>query len=158
GRFPAYISWDQYLANQERLRQNRSLHDAQGVPKRGAALLPGQVVCGKCGHRLSTRYRADKRPSYYCGDDRRLGLAEPCGHIAAATLEELVAREVLRALEPAALELSMRAIEDVERERKRLHDQWRLKMERAARGRAGRAAVSRRGAREPAGGANARGA
>jgi hypothetical protein len=42
----------------------------------------------------------------------------------------LVAREVLRALEPAALELSLRAIQDVERERQRLHDQWRLKLER----------------------------
>ena len=131
GRLPAYISWDQYLANQERLRQNRSRHDAQGVPKRGAALLPGLVVCGKCGHRLTTCYKADKLPSYYCGDDRRLGLAEPCGHIAAATLDELVAREVLHALEPAALELSLRAIQDVERERQRLHEQWRLKLERA---------------------------
>ena len=131
GRLPAYISWDQYLANQERLRQNRSLHDAQGVAKRGAALLPGLVVCGRCGHRLSTRYKRDKRPSYYCGDYWRLALEEPCGHIAAATLDELVAREVLRALEPAALELSLRAIEDVERERQRLHDQWRLKLERS---------------------------
>src|SRR5215468_1364667 len=56
GRLPAYLSWDRYLANQERLRQNRSRHDAQGVPRRGAALLPGLVVCGKCGHRFSTRY------------------------------------------------------------------------------------------------------
>jgi hypothetical protein len=88
------------------------------------------VVCGKCGHRLTTCYKADKRPSYDCGDDQRLGLAEPCGHIAAATLDELVAREVLRALGPAALELSLRAIEDVERERQRLHEQWRLKVER----------------------------
>jgi DNA invertase Pin-like site-specific DNA recombinase len=131
GRLPAYISWDQYRANQERLRQNRSLHDTRGVAKRGAALLPGLVVCGRCGRRLSTRYKRDKRPSYYCGDYWRLALEEPCGHIAAATLDEVVAREVLRALEPAALELSLRAIEDVERERQRLHDQWRLKRERA---------------------------
>src|SRR5262245_21926461 len=34
GQLPAYISWDRYLANQEWLRQNRSLHDAQGVAKR----------------------------------------------------------------------------------------------------------------------------
>ena len=40
-------------------------------------------------------------------------------------------REVLRALEPAALELSLRAIENVEQERKRLHDQWRQTLERA---------------------------
>lgn len=131
GLLPAYISWEQYLANQERLQQNRSLHGTRGAPKRGVALLPGLVVCGKCGHRMSTRYKATKHPSYYCGDYLRLALAEPCGHIGAATLDDLVAREVLRALEPAALELSLHAMENVEQERNRLHDQWRLKLERA---------------------------
>jgi DNA invertase Pin-like site-specific DNA recombinase len=130
-RLPAYISWDQYLANQEQLKQNRSLHDTRGVPKRGDSLLSGLVVCGKCGHHMSTRYKADKRPSYYCGEYWRLALNEPCGHISAATLDDLVAREVLRALEPAALELSLRAIENAEHERKRLHDQWRQRLERA---------------------------
>lgn len=130
-RLPAYISWDQYLANQERLKQNRSLRDTRGVPKRGEALLPGLVVCGKCGHHMSTRYKVDKRPSYYCGEYWRLALNEPCGHISAATLDDLVSREVLRALEPAALELSLGAIENVERERKRLHNQWRQTLERA---------------------------
>jgi DNA invertase Pin-like site-specific DNA recombinase len=130
-RLPAYISWDQYVANQERLKQNRSLYDTRGVPKRGEALLPGLVVCGKCGHHMTTRYKADKKPSYYCGEYWRLALDEPCGHISAATLDDLVAREVLRALEPAAFELSLRAIENVEQERKRLHDQWRQTLERA---------------------------
>ena len=36
-RLPAYISWDQYLAHQEQLQQNRSLHETRGVPKRGDA-------------------------------------------------------------------------------------------------------------------------
>jgi transposase-like protein len=131
GRVPAYITWDRYLANQERLRQNRSLRESRGVPKRGEALLPGLVVCGKCGRRMATRYKTNKRPSYYCSESWRLALDEPCGHIAAVTLDELVAREVLRALEPAALELSLRAIENVEQERKRLHDHWRQTLERA---------------------------
>jgi DNA invertase Pin-like site-specific DNA recombinase len=130
-RLPAYITWDRYLANLQRLEQNRSLHDTRGVPKRGDALLPGLVVCGKCGHRMTTRYKADKRPSYHCGEYCRLALDEPCGCISAATLDDLVAREVLRALEPAALDLSLRAIEDAEQERKRLHDQWRQTTERA---------------------------
>jgi DNA invertase Pin-like site-specific DNA recombinase len=130
-RVPAYISWERYLANQEKLRQNRSLRESRGVPKRGEALLPGLVACGRCGHRMSTRYKTDKRPSYYCGEYWRQALDEPCGHIAAATLDELVASEVLRALEPASLELSLRAIENVERERKRLHDHWRQTLERA---------------------------
>lgn len=129
-RLPAYISWDQYLANQERLKQNRSLHDAQGAPKRGAALLQGLVVCGKCGHRMSTRYKSSNRPSYFCNEYWRSDLPECCGRITASTLDDLVVKELLHALEPASLELSLRAIENVEQERKRLHDQWRLKLER----------------------------
>jgi DNA invertase Pin-like site-specific DNA recombinase len=130
GRLPAYISWDQYLANQERLKQNRSLRESRGAPKRGAAVLQGLVACGKCGRRMSTRYKTRQRPAYFCNEYWRSDLQECCGRITAATLDDLVVKELLRALEPAALELSLRAIENVEQERKRLHDQWRQKLER----------------------------
>ncbi|MHB8970754.1 MAG: recombinase family protein [Pirellulaceae bacterium] len=113
-RLPAYISWEQYLANQHRLQQNRSFHDVRGVPRRGDALLSGLVVCGKCDHHMGTKHPGDKKPSYHCGEYWRSGLDEPCGRITAAPLDELVAREVLRALEPAALELSVRAIDNIE--------------------------------------------
>lgn len=132
-RLPAYISWEQYLANQEQLRQNRALKGSRGVPRRGEALLAGLVVCGKCGHHMNTRYPGDKKPCYQCHEfytESMAELSEPCGRIAAASLDELVAGEVLRALEPAALELSLRAIENVASDRKRLHDQWRQRLER----------------------------
>ncbi len=132
-RLSAYITWEQYLANQEQLRQNRALKGSRGAPRRGEALLAGLVVCGKCGHHMNTRYPGDKKPCYQCNEFYSAAVAEltePCGRIAAATLDDLVAREVLRALEPAALELSLRAIEDAERDRKRLHDQWRQRLER----------------------------
>lgn len=130
-RLPAYIAWEQYLANQERLRQNRALRETRGAPKRGSALLQGLVVCGKCGHRLSTLYKAGQGPGYYfCKDYWRSDQQRCWARITAATLDDLVVQELLRALEPAALELSLRAIENVELERKRLHDQWRQKLER----------------------------
>jgi DNA invertase Pin-like site-specific DNA recombinase len=75
-RLPAYISWDQYMKNQERLKQNRSLLETRGMPKRGEALLQGLVVCGKCGLRMASRYKADKRPSYYCGEHARSPMSE----------------------------------------------------------------------------------
>lgn len=129
-RLPAYISWDRYLANQERIKQNRSLRATPGTPKCGAALLQGLVVCGKCDRRMSTQYKATSRPSYYCREYWRSELPEFCGGLTASPLDDLVAQELLHALEPAALELSLRAIENVEQERKRLHDQWRQKLER----------------------------
>ena len=41
-------------------------------------------------------------------------------------------RQVLRALEPAALELSLKAIENVQRERQRLNRHWEQRLERAS--------------------------
>jgi myosin heavy subunit len=42
-----------------------------------------------------------------------------------------VAQQVLRALEPATLELSLKAIHDVHQERERLHRYWKQRLERA---------------------------
>jgi DNA invertase Pin-like site-specific DNA recombinase len=67
--YPAYITWEQYLANQERLRQGATQYAQQttrtpGNPREGAALLQGLVVCGECGHRLSAGYKP--KPFYGC--------------------------------------------------------------------------------------------
>ena len=46
-------------------------------------------------------------------------------------LDELVSGQVLRALEPAALELSLKARADLRRERERLDKHWKQKLQRA---------------------------
>lgn len=59
---PAYISWEEYLANQEQLSRNygAAMPDGRiGIPRVGAALLQGLVICGKCGRRMSPRYYGD---------------------------------------------------------------------------------------------------
>jgi DNA invertase Pin-like site-specific DNA recombinase/transposase-like protein len=129
-RLPAYISWERYLANQERLNQNRAHADAPGTPKCGTALLQGLVVCGKCSFRMLTRHKGPQRPNYYYHRFWQADVLEDCGRINAAVLDDLVVKELLRALEPASLELSLRAIENVEQERQRLHNHWRQKLER----------------------------
>ena len=42
-RLPAYITWEHYLANQERLRQNRYQPGSVGAPRAGKALLTGHL-------------------------------------------------------------------------------------------------------------------
>ena len=68
GRVPAYISWEQYLANQRRLSENRSFPGSQGAARAGRALLSGLVVCGRCGHRMNVGYQPGKtkKPHYWC--------------------------------------------------------------------------------------------
>jgi DNA invertase Pin-like site-specific DNA recombinase len=109
---PAYISWERFVANQERLRQNQSTATTPGVPRGGAALLSGLITCGTCGCRLRTTYRGRKRsrPYYTCARHLVQGHEQTCFGLRALPVDELVAAEVLRALEPAALELSLKLI------------------------------------------------
>lgn len=130
-RLPAYISWEQYLANREQLQQNRSLHDSRGVPRQGEALLAGLIVCGKCGYRMATVHKERQHAAYHCAEQWRQPSIEPCGGTRAKPVDELVAQQVLLALEPAALELSLKAAANGDLERGRLHDQWQKKRERA---------------------------
>jgi hypothetical protein len=53
-RCPAYISPEQFWANQERLQQNRA--GSPGAPRQGPALLSGLLVCGRCGYRMVVNY------------------------------------------------------------------------------------------------------
>jgi DNA invertase Pin-like site-specific DNA recombinase len=130
-RLPAYITWERYEANQQRLRANRSLPGSPGSARAGAALLTGLLVCDRCGHCMASCYRTTTQVYYLCMHDRRLGQESLCSGLKAAVIDELVVGQVLRALEPAGLELSLQAGEDVERERARLRQHWEKQLERA---------------------------
>jgi DNA invertase Pin-like site-specific DNA recombinase len=129
-RLPAYITWERYLANQQRLLANRSWPEAPGVPRVGAALLPGLLVCGACGRRMHAGYRTKAKPYYECMR-RKLEGSTCCG-LGAAAVDDLVSQQLLRALEPAALELSLQTMHHVHQERERLHHYWQQRLERAA--------------------------
>jgi len=130
-RLPAYITWDQYLANQQRLRQNRSMPGSAGAPRQGAALLTGLLVCGSCGRCLRSSYRSKVKATYSCVRHLLEDAEQACTGLQAAAIDDLVAGQVLRAIEPAALELSFKAMEDIRLERGRLHHHWKQRLERA---------------------------
>ncbi|MCG8448378.1 MAG: recombinase family protein [Pirellulales bacterium] len=130
-RLPAYISWDRYLKNQERIRQNRRGNGSLGVPGQGRALLGGILTCGTCGRKMSVLYRKDHPPHYTCQRHLLEARERTCYGLTATQIDELVRTHVLKALEPAALELSMKALADVEKERTRIDKHWQQRLERA---------------------------
>jgi DNA invertase Pin-like site-specific DNA recombinase len=95
-RLPAYITWEDYLANQERLLQNRFQPGSVGAPRAGKALLTGIVVCGACGRRMSASYRSKSTAYYLCTRDRLEG--SDCRGLASAAIDDLVTTQVLAAL------------------------------------------------------------
>jgi DNA invertase Pin-like site-specific DNA recombinase len=127
---PAYITWDQYLRNREQLRRNGSGWEKPGTPRQGEALLGGLAVCGRCGARMSIFYTCVHRGRYECRREAREGLERTCRGVRAKTIDALITQQVLTALEPAALELSIRAAEDIQGERERLAQHWKQRLER----------------------------
>src|SRR5712671_2330607 len=122
GRLPAYISGDEYRANLARLAANQQTAESPGAPRNGEALLSGLLRCGLCGgHRMAVSYHdpsARAAYGYTCGFyPVNYGTGDRCQHIAGPALDDYVARQVLDAVAPAALEVSMAAAAHAENER-----------------------------------------
>lgn len=132
--YPAYISWEQYVANQAQLRQNamnftQALERAQGAPRKGAALLQGLVRCGQCGCLMCVEYK----PSicYVC-----VSLAKRSGEhehlrIAGAPLEATILKAFFEALRPANINALQAVLAQQEADRHRLVQQWQERLRRA---------------------------
>ena len=130
-RLPAYITWERYLQNRERIKQNRNRFESRGAPRSGISLLAGLLICGACGRRMRTLYHTHGKAQYACNHRLLTGEGPPCPGLAARAVDGLIAQQVLRALEPAAVELSLKAHADVEQERKRLEKHWQQRRQRA---------------------------
>jgi hypothetical protein len=131
-RLPAYIPWEQYEANLARLQTNRARADTLGVVREGPALLTRLAVCGRCGCRMAVTYKGTTGHYAYACARMRIEYGEDlCQHVAGARLDAFVSQQVLAALEPAALELSLEASAHLEQERADLERLWQQKVERA---------------------------
>jgi len=138
GRLPAYLTAEQYEANVARMAANRQTATTPGAPRDGSALLSGLLRCGLCGgHRMSVRYhdgsrRPDSAHGYVCAFYQvNYGTGGPCQHIAGPALDAYITGQVLAAVAPAALEVSMAAAAQAQAERDSLDRLWRQRIERA---------------------------
>lgn len=71
------------------------------------------------------------KPSYVCSRATTTYGEPGCQSVTAGCVDALVAEQILAAVAPAALEASLAAVAEVERERAALEQQWRLRRERA---------------------------
>jgi DNA invertase Pin-like site-specific DNA recombinase len=131
---PAYISWETYLANQARLKDNSNrFHGGQGVPREGKALLQGIAICGRCGRQMSIGYTGPQGeyPTYKCDGDAQNFGGPSCQEVRGLRLDTEIERLVLAALEPDRIALALEALDQLELEMKALNRQWELRLERA---------------------------
>jgi DNA invertase Pin-like site-specific DNA recombinase len=126
---PGYISWEDHVANLQRLHDNCSNSAvSRGAPMRGAALLQGLALCGRCGKRMRIR-RNTHSFVYTC--DHRPEAEGRCWEGNASYIDERVVSVFLDAIAPPEIDLSLAVIRQVERQTADLDRQWRLRLERA---------------------------
>lgn len=129
-RLPAYITWEQFERNQAQIRSNRT--SQLGPVRAGSALLSGLLVCGRCGLRMMASYNNAGHAARYACSSMHTSYDEPfCQTLKAEPVDAQVARLILQALEPAAIEASLAAAVDIESERAALDRHWRQRLERA---------------------------
>lgn len=129
-----YISWEEYLANRRRLRQNGFRADTAGAPRAGKALLQGIVWCGRCGAKMAVNsypMREHRQPSYQCDHAYNDGARHICQSMCSRPVGALVVSLFLEALGPAQVKIALEATEQLQRERQALQRQWEQQLEQA---------------------------
>lgn len=114
----AYISWEQLLANREKIAENRarwSVQQNRGAIREGRALLAGMLRCARCGRQIYVAYNKTKH-RYACdrGGEKN---TQRCLSFSSRSIESAVGDEVCRALAPLAIEAAV-AAERIRKEQK----------------------------------------
>lgn len=132
---PAYLSWEQYLRNQEQLRGNRAMRGLMtpGAAKYGGALLAGLLRCARCGRKLHVAYSGatGRVPRYHCkGGQINHGIAW-CISFGGLRVDEAVSRIVLETLQPLGVQAALDAWDELAKREDEKHRALRLALEKA---------------------------
>jgi DNA invertase Pin-like site-specific DNA recombinase len=129
---PAYISWETFVSNEQRLRDNMpKMHGATpGAPKNGAALLAGIVLCGRCGRRMRVDYTTNARTywRYLCPGSHLTG-GPICWSVNGDTLDVAVEDLFLETMTPSEIDLSIAVEREAHGQAASLAAQWQTRIE-----------------------------
>jgi DNA invertase Pin-like site-specific DNA recombinase len=106
-----YIAWDQFQRIQSMIAGNVFKPDMEkpGAARRGPALLAGLLRCRRCGRKLTVIYTGRERTALrYACHRGYLDVAEPkCISFGGTTVDQAIGREVLRVVQPGAMEAAL---------------------------------------------------
>jgi DNA invertase Pin-like site-specific DNA recombinase len=132
--YPGYITWEQFVQNQEILRSNGNGFGKRGAARRGKALLQGIVSCGRCGARMTVLYYSTKEkraPGYGCFHEYHRHGGKTCQCFSSAGVDAAVTRLFLDVVSPAKIDIALHALEELESDRAEARKQWDLQLCRA---------------------------
>jgi DNA invertase Pin-like site-specific DNA recombinase len=113
---PGFISWERFEHGRRVLDGNANMKGRMvtGAPQKGGALLAGLLRCGRCGHKLQVHYSGKQNVAHYrCRRDNQRSGDPVCLGFRGRSLEEAMEEEILRVVEPGAIEAALKAAETV---------------------------------------------
>lgn len=134
GAHPGYISWETYVNNQRKLRENGrgKSGSTRGAPREGSALLGGLVLCGRCGVRMEPCYgSAGGLQAYYYCRSTKDRTHKTCWTVPAEPIDGAVERVFLETMVPTELEMSLAVEREVSAQAHSLDQHWKLRIEQA---------------------------
>lgn len=130
---PAYIAWEDFVANRDKLHQNRTRPDEpdqRGAAREGRALLQGLAICGRCGQRMTVRYQTrGHQPQYECRSPLKLGSGSVCWSVSGSPLDDAVVALFLEVARPPEIALCFAVAQEAERQAEEIGRQWKLRLE-----------------------------
>src|SRR5262249_29146073 len=131
GAYPQFVSWEQFVANQERLGDNASRYAmrARGAPREGRALLAGLAVGGHGGHQMRVVSKAQYR--YVCNALNEAYREGQCLSLEGAAIDAAVVEAFFAAIAPAELDLLEEVLAARQADRQRLAQHYADRVKRS---------------------------
>ena len=128
-----YVSWEQFQQVQLAIGNNMRGWQQSGAVQNGSALLCGLLRCRRCGRKLTVQYTGEYHNVVrYCCNRGSLDNGQPkCIAFGGTTVDEAIGQQLLRVVQPAAVESAIMASEEEVRKRDEVLEALRRDLEAA---------------------------
>jgi DNA invertase Pin-like site-specific DNA recombinase len=128
-----YVSWDEFERIQQAMAENHRGWGHTGAVANGPALLTGLLRCRRCGQKLTVWYTGNAHNVLrYACHRGALDNGEPrCISFGGLLVDAAMAKEVLRVVQPAAVDAAVIASEGAARQQDEVLAAWKRDLEAA---------------------------
>ena len=128
-----YISLEQHEQIQQMMSENCYGREQVGAAKVGSALLAGILRCRRCGRKLMVRYTGNRHDvlRYACYRAWLDNGEPPCIGFGGLPVDQAIATEIVRAVQPAAIEAAVLAAEEQSHQNDQVVQAWEREREAA---------------------------
>jgi DNA invertase Pin-like site-specific DNA recombinase len=111
GTHEGYVAWERAEAIRQMIIDNNYGGEHRGAAKHGDALLAGILRCRRCGRKLTVRYTGSRHDAlrYSCSRGWMDNGEPRCIAFGGLKVDDAIAAEILRVVQPGAVEAAMQA-------------------------------------------------